>query len=182
MEDDELYSSFLYGNTESFDKLMVKYGDHLVCFLKGYLRSIEDAEDMMIEAFASIMARKPNIGAGNFKSYLFRVGHNLVYHHYKKEKRLDVFSLENLDDELPDGEHFEDKLLDDEKKKALHRCLQRLDPELREAVWLVYFEKLHYEEAARIMGIARKKVDNLLTKAKGLLRAELKKEGFEEAT
>ena len=181
MEDDELYRRFLNGDAESFDRLMIKYGNNLVCYLKGYLRSMEDAEDLMMEAFASIMARKPRISAGNFKSYLFRVGHNMICHHYRKEKRLEVFSLEDIDDEFADGERFEDKLLNDEKKKALHSCIGRLAPELRDIVWLIYFEKMRYDEVAQIMSISKKKVDNLLTKAKGILREELKKEGIEGA-
>ena len=78
--DDELYAEFLAGKTESFDELMIRYGDKLLIYLKGYLASWEDAEDMMIEAFSRIMFKKPKIAEGNFKVYLFRVGHNLVSH------------------------------------------------------------------------------------------------------
>ena len=176
--DDELYRGFIAGDTTAYDKLMIRYGDSLTCYLKGFLYSLEDAEDMMIEAFAEIMAKKPMIKEGNFKSYLFRVGHNLVYHHYKKTERLEVFSLDEIDEELPDGENFEDKILKDEREKALHRCISRIDPELREAIWLVFFENLSYENASEIMGIKKKKLDNLLMKAKKQLKAELEKEGI----
>ena len=179
--DDELYLAFLKGDTTSYDKLMLRYGDNLTCYLKGFLSSMEDAEDIMIEAFAWIMAKKPKIREGNFKAYLFRIGHNMVFHYYKKAKRMEVFSLNDIDEELPDGEHFEDKILDDERKRALHRSMARLDPELREAIWLIYFEKMKYDNAAGIMGISKKKLDNLLTKAKKLLKTELKKEGIEDA-
>jgi len=180
--DDELYRAFLNGNTESYDSLMIRYGDSLTCYLKGFLRSMEDAEDLMIEAFARIMAKKPKIREGNFKAYLYRVGHNLVFHFYKKEKRMETFSLYDLDEEKTcDGTSFEEKLCEDERKKALHRCIDRLDPDIREAVWLVYFENLKYEQAADIMKVSKKKVDNMLVRAKKLLRTEMEKEGFRNA-
>lgn len=182
MESDyELYRRFLDGDTTSYDKLMLRYGDNLTCYLKGFLKAIEDAEDLMIEAFAVIMAKKPRIREGNFKAYLFKVGHNLVSRHYKKSKRLDVFSLSDIDEEMPDGESFESKILDDEKKKALHRCIGRLEPELREAIWLIYFEKMTYDSAADIMGIGNNKLHNNLKKAKNVLKQELEKEGIEDA-
>ena len=43
------------------------------------------------------MVKKPKIKDGNFKAYLFRVAHNLVAHLYKKEKRLEVFSLDDFE-------------------------------------------------------------------------------------
>ena len=179
--DSELYSLFLGGDTTSYDKLMLRYGDNLTCYLKGYLKSMEDAEDVMIEAFAIIMAKKPRIKDGNFKAYLFKVGHNLVIRHFKKEKRLESFSLSDIDEELPDGNSFEEKLLDDEKKRALHRCIARLEPELREIIWLVYFEKMTYESAADVMGIGKNRLHNDLKKAKTVLKEELEKEGIENA-
>ena len=177
--DDELYHSYLSGNNSAYDELMIRYGDNLTCYLKGFLRSIEDAEDLMIESFARIMVKKPKIKEGNFKAYHFRVAHNLVSHLYKKEKRLEVFSLDDFDEDVvSDTESFEELLFDDERKKALHRCLERLEPDLREAVWLVYFENMKYDQAAEIMKVNRKKIDNILSRAKTVLRKEMETEGY----
>ncbi|MBO4420565.1 MAG: RNA polymerase sigma factor [Lachnospiraceae bacterium] len=176
--DEELYRLFLDGHTECYDELMVRLGDALTAYLKGYLQSFEDAEDLMIEAFANIMAKKPKIKQG-FKAYLFRTAHNLVYHLYVKKNKVKVFSLDDIDDEITaDGENFEDKICRDAQEKALHRCIERLDPELREAVWLVYFEKLSYEQAAGVMDVSKKKVDYWLTRAKTVLKKEMEKEGY----
>ena len=177
--DEELYMLFLNGHTECYDELMVRYGDTLTAYLKGFLQSFEDAEDLMIEAFANIMAKKPKIKNG-FKAYLFRTGHNLVYHLYIKKNKVKIFSLDDMDEEITaDGENFEEKLCNDEQKKALHKCIGRLDPELREAVWLVYFENISYEQTAVIMDVSKKKVDYMLTRAKVVLKREMGKEGYD---
>jgi len=179
--DSELYRQFFEGDTTAYDKLMIRYADNLTCYLKGFLNSMEDAEDLMIEAFSVIMAKKPRIKEGNFKAYLFKVGHNLVSRHYKKSKRLEVFSLSDIDEEMPDGENFESRILKDEKEKALHRSIERLAPELREAIWLIYFEKMTYENAAEIIGTSKIKLNHTLEKARQILKQELEKEGIEDA-
>ncbi|MBR6014761.1 MAG: sigma-70 family RNA polymerase sigma factor, partial [Firmicutes bacterium] len=70
--DDELYSLYLSGDNAAYDELMLRYGDSITVFLNGYLHNVHDAEDLMIEAFARIMVKKPLIKVGGFKAYLFK--------------------------------------------------------------------------------------------------------------
>ena len=58
------------------------------------------------------------------------------------------------------------------------RCLERLDPQFREAIWLVYMEDMNYAEAAKTMRVSKKKVDNLLFRGKQQLRKALEEEGI----
>ena len=76
--DHELYSLFLAGDTRAYDELMIRYGDSLTVYLNGYLHDWHDAEDLMIEAFARIMAKKPRIREEGFKAYLYRTARNLA--------------------------------------------------------------------------------------------------------
>lgn len=176
--DDRLYAEFLAGKTESFDELMIRYGDKLTMYLKGYLASYEDAEDMMIEAFSRIMFKKPKIEEGNFKAYLFRTGHNLVANFYRHFNKIDIVDIEKLQDEVPILEGPEENFSSTEKERILHLCLDRLDNTTREAFYLVYFEEMSYEQAAAVMKVNAKKVNNLLTRGKERLREELAKEGI----
>jgi RNA polymerase sigma-70 factor (ECF subfamily) len=57
----------------------------------------------------------------------------------------------------------------------------RIDPELKEALWLVYIEELTYKDAALVMGVKPKRVDHLLTRGKEHMRRELAKEGITNA-
>lgn len=56
----------------------------------------------------------------------------------------------------------------------MYDALNTLDELSRDAVYLVYFENLTYAEAARIIGVSAKKIDNLLYSAKKKLSAVLK--------
>ena len=75
----------------------------------------------------------------------------------------------------------EEKLWRDEKNEILHLCLERIDPQYREALWLVYIEEMSYAEAAAVMQVSVKKIDNLLSRGKLHLRKELEKEGMNDA-
>ena len=80
--------------------------------------------------------------------------------------------------ELPDQQtELEEAVLADERKRAVHAALARLPEEMREAVHLVYFEDMSYDEAARVMRKNRKQVDNLLYRAKRELRIILGEDG-----
>lgn len=176
--DDELYGRFLTGDTAAYDALMLRYGDRLTLYLNGYLHDFQDAEDMMIEAFARIMVKKPHIRDGGFKAYLYKTGRNLAYRFAAKKNKFRSFSLEELTEEIPGGELPEKVFEKAEDRRLLFQGLSRINPMYREALWLVCFENLSYKEAARITGTSGKKIDNLLTRGKQALRKELEKEGM----
>ena len=175
--DDELYSAFLTGDGTAYDELMIRHGDDLLIYLNGYTHNFHDAEDLMIDAFARIMVKKPSIGAGNFRAYLFRTGRNLATRFHFRSHRADVFSMDDLDREIAGGTLPEQIAWDNEKNGILNVCLERIDPQLREALWLVYCEGMTYAQAAEIMGVSSRKIDKLLARGKSLLKEELGKEG-----
>ncbi len=175
--DDELYSSYLAGDGTAYDELMIRHGDDLLIYLNGYTHNFHDAEDLMIEAFARIMVKKPSIREGNFRAYLFRTGRNLAARFHLRSRRAEVFSMEDLNREIADGRLPEQIAWDNEKASILNVCLGRIDPQLREALWLVYYEEMTYAQAAEIMGVSSRKIDKLLAKGKSLLKEELGKEG-----
>ena len=179
--DEEAYAGFLSGDVSAYDDLLARHGDNLVLYLYGYLRNWQDAEDMMIEAFARIIVKKPTIRRGSFKAYLFKTARNLASRFHTVRRRAEAFSLDDAEAELAGSTLWEQKLLDAERSRILHLCLGRIDPELREALWLVYFEEMSYRDAAGVMGCGVKRIDRLLQRGKTQLRRELEKEGITHA-
>lgn len=192
LTDDELYHLFLKGDTNSYDELMIRYGDSLTVYLNGYLHDWQDSEDLMIEAFARIMVKRPRMNEGKFKAYLFKTARNLASRFYSVKRRVDSFSLDSMDPDVQsivlagsraanDEPHGAARMAADERRKVLLECMGRIDPELKEALWLVYIEELTYKEAALVMGVKPKRVDHLLTRGKEHMRRELAKEGITNA-
>ncbi len=175
--DSELYNRFLSGDKTAYDELMIRYGDSLTNYLNGYLHNPEDAEDLMIDTFARIMVKRPQIGEGNFKAYLYKVGRNLVTRFHLRRSRADVFSLDDIEEISYETDYGED-VSSKERAAVIRRCLAKIEPEYREALWLVYMENMSYEKAAEIMKVNYKRMDYMLQRGKQRLRAELEKEGI----
>lgn len=177
MTDDELYNRFLEGDSASYDELLIRLGDGLIVYINGYLHNWQDSEDLTIEAFSRISVKRPVI-RGGFRAYLYKTARNLASRFHTMGSRTEVFSLDSMNEEASDGILIEERVIDSERKRALYRCLERIDPELREALWLIYFEGLSYAEAAEVMKVTNRRINHLLSRGKESMRRELEKEGI----
>lgn len=179
--DTALYRRFLDGDAACCDQLMIRHGDSVTRYLYGYVHDMQEAEDLMIDAFARILVKKPAIGEGAFKAYLYRTARNLALRAHGRLLRMQTFSIEGIEEELPDQTTVESELGEQERKRILYECLDRIEPELREALWLVYIENMSYAQAADVMGVKPRRIDRLLARGKQSLRRELEKEGVTNA-
>lgn len=179
--DDELYSRFLSGDTAAFDELILKYSSRLILYLNGLVCNMHDAEDMSVETFAVILAKRPLIRSGCFQAYLFRAARNRAVRFRLIRRKVQVF--DPSDDRLEEAltAHPEDEFIRDERRRAVQRCLERIAPESREALWLIYYENMSYAQASAVLGVNPKKIDNLLVRGKRLMKAELSMEGITDA-
>lgn len=179
MTDDELYSLYTgRGDTSAADALIAKYTGRLIMYVYAMIHDLRDAEDLVIETFAVILTKRPMIRPGGFQAYLYQSVRHRALRFSARRRRLNVFSMEDKEAEELQAVRPEDEFLRDERRQAVRRCLNRISPECREALWLIFFEGLSYAEAAAVMGVNSKKVDNLLTKGKKSMKSELIREGI----
>ena len=179
MSDDELYAAYLGGDPTAGDALMLRCRSALTAYLTAFLHNPEDAEDLMLDCFTVILVDRPRISAGHFRAYLFRMARNKASRLWRHRIKHQEFEL---DETLPaDGPSPEDEAGNAERSAALERCLNRIAPQYREALWLVYDRELSYSKAADVLGCSLKRIDNLLANGKKRLRLELEKEGITRA-
>ena len=179
MSDDALYRQYLAGDPSAGDALMLKWADALTAYLAALLHNDQDAEDMMLECFAVLLVKKPKIAEGCFRAYLLKMARNKATRLHWLRLRRNEFSLDET--LISQGDTPEEILGRSEQSVALFRCLNRVAPQYREALWLVYGLGLRYAQAAEVMGGNAKKVDDLLRNGKKSLRRELEKEGINDA-
>ena len=177
--DEELYSRYLAGDAEAGDELMLRNRAALTAYLAAFVHSAEDAEDLMLDCFTVLLVDKPRIAEGRFRAYLFRMARNMANRFWRLRLRRREFCP---DETLPAADASpEDAVGTAERDAALCRCLSRIAPQYREALWLVYDQELSYAQAAEVLGCSLKRVDNLLAAGKKRLRLELEKEGITRA-
>ena len=179
MTDEEYYRRSVAGDESGLDKLMEKYGTPLTLYINGYLHDVHEAEDLMIEVFAYLFVKKPRIRDGGLKAYLYQSARHMALRH--KNRRKICFSLDNLAWEL-EGTHFiEEVIKNKERNRILYDCMERLNPDYREALYLTYFEEMSYIQAAQVMRKNEKQISNLVYRGKQSLRQLLKREGITDA-
>ena len=70
--DETLYRQYVNGDDAGLDALMKKYGDPLTLYIDGYLHDVHEAEELMLDVFAYLFTKKPNIRDGGLKAYLYK--------------------------------------------------------------------------------------------------------------
>lgn len=179
MTDEAAYRRYLDDDQTGLDELVEKYGSPLTLYIDGYLHDIHEAEDLMIEAFAYLLAKKPRIRDGGLKAYLYKTARHMALRH--KRRRQACFSLDALEEE-PEGKILLEQVVQDaERDRILHLCMGQLHADYREALYLTYFEGMSYREAAAVMGKSVKQITNMVYRGKQSLRGLLEKEGITDA-
>ena len=174
--DETLYRQYLSGDDAGLEALMKKYGDPLTLYINGYLHDVHEAEDLMIEAFSYLFTKKPRIRDGGFKAYLYKTARHMALRH--KSKRKPLFSLDALTGE-PDGRLLAEEVIrTEERNRVLHFCMDEMNPDYREVLYLTYFEGMSYLQAAEVMGKSVKQITNMVYRGKERLRGLLEREGI----
>ena len=78
----------------------------------------------------------------------------------------------------PDGKTLvEEVVRTKERNQILHFCMDELNSEYRETLYLTYFEGMSYQQAAEVMGKSVKQITNMVYRGKERLRGLLEQEG-----
>lgn len=70
-----LYKEYLSGSADALEKLVLMCGDKLVMYINGYICDIHESEDILIDVFAYLVDKHPNIKSG-FTSYIYKAARN----------------------------------------------------------------------------------------------------------
>ena len=169
--DESLYRQYLSGDDEGLNALMKKYGDPLTLYIDGYLHDVHEAEELMLDVFAYLFTKKPKIRDGGFKAYLYKAARHMA----------PLFSLDELTGE-PDGRLLAVEVIrTEERNRILHFCMDEMNPDYREVLYLTYFEDMSYAQAAEVTGKTVKQITNMVYRGKESLRRLLEREGITNA-
>jgi len=177
--DEILYSRFLAERSEdAFRILLERHRESLMLFLLSYVHNMEDAEELMLDAYAEAAAGAGFSGKSSFKTWLFSIGKKLALARLRKKR----FQLGGQADQRASAaQPPELELLRQMQNRQLYEALGRLPAEYRQVLILLYFEDMTHEEAARVMGKSRKQLYNLAERGRNALKKELERMGFGDA-
>ena len=176
--DEVLYQRFLSERDEEALRILLeRHRNGLTLFLYGMIHDMDEAEDLMIDAFAEAASRSHWApGGSSFKTWLFAIGRKKALMHLRKHRFFSKEEADPVSDDLP-----EDGPLREERNRQLYQAMERLKPEYRQVLILLYFEEMSHEEAARVMRKTKKQIYHLVSRGRDRLKVILKEMGFENA-
>ena len=180
-KDEVLFAAYLGGEEKALHVLIERYGNALTLYINNYIHDIHEAEDLMIEAFSRVIRAKPRFIKSGFKSYLYKTARNLSLRHADNRLRHPCFSLEDFGDEPESKLLVEAVVQTEEQRRILCQCMEQLNADYCEALYLMYFEEMSYAQAAQVMGKTTKQIDHLLERGKKALRWLLEQEAITDA-
>jgi len=176
--DEIIYRRFLASRAEEeFRILLDRHRESLTLFLYGIIHNMEDAEELMLDAYAEVAANARFSERSTFKTWLFAIGKNKALLYLRKQRR---FQTNEVPD-TPSEETPELNILKEERNRQLYKALWNLHEDYRQILTLLFFEQMSCEDAGKVMGKNRKQIYNLAERGKRALKDELRRMGFLDA-
>ena len=137
-------------------------------------------QDVFLRVFRSLQSY--DAGSGSFRVWLTSLTRNLLIDHYRKTRKDKL--VDSIEDRLPQLEQSaplegraDSRLASREASELLQAGLEKLSPELREAVILRDLEEMEYREIAGVLKVPEGTVKSRISRGRAELARVLRKSG-----
>ena len=155
------------GDAAAWEEIVRKYHRRIYNLCYRFAGTADDAQDLTQEVFIKMYRTlgSYDVERGAFVTWLTTMTRNLLVDHFRKTKQdrmtdsLDATASDH-EDAMPLSDKIEDKaqppdagVQSRETREAVHAALQKLSPDLREAVILRDLQDLDYREIAQVLRV-----------------------------
>ena len=170
--DERLVERCLRGDDSAWESIVNAYGRRLYNLGYRYTSRTDEAEDLTQEIFIRVYQNLKSFrtDAGSFQNWVLKVGRNLIIDRYRQARRFqpsagteEMETMNLRDDKLPNPQRAAEQA---EATRFLNEGLQRLSPELKEAIILRDLEGLAYQEIASLLSIPEGTVKSRINRAR----------------
>ena len=177
LDDAGLARQIKAGNHEAFRHFYERHADAVYHFLLKKGLAPAEAEEVLQQAFVKLWENRAKIREGStLRSYVFSIAYNQMLNERRKMGRMQSITQNSDDPQEPvseDGISPEDDTRHRQLMRRLEHAIQKL-PEKQQTVFqLCFLQQMSYREAAEIMDITRKTVENQMSRALKKIRNEL---------
>jgi RNA polymerase sigma-70 factor, ECF subfamily len=131
---------------------------------RAWTRSREEAEDLVQETYARVLARQRWLRGEDELGYLLRALRNTLISQLRAQRRRPATT--ELDDEIPVGTRAGDDPAVAAEQHQVYEAISALPEEFREAIVAVDVAGLSYDEAARALGVPEGTLTSRLFRAR----------------
>jgi RNA polymerase sigma-70 factor (ECF subfamily) len=171
------------GDAVAWEEIVQRYNRRIYNICYRFAGSSDDAQDLTQEVFIKMYRTlgSYDVQKGAFMTWVTTITRNLLVDHFRKHKQdRQTDSLDSAPSEHEDAMPLSDQIADTslppdarvqsrEAGEVVHGALQKLSPELREAVILRDLQDLDYREIAMVLKVPEGTVKSRINRG----RAEL---------
>lgn len=180
--DVELMARAGSGDHAAFQELVERHQHAVVGTVAKMLGNASDAEDISQQVFVRLWKSAARYEpTAKFTTFLFTITRNLVFNETRKRQRRKEHSLDQQEDDwhqqIPEDRHCQpdDQVLQAELRRAVDQAIADLPEKQRLAVVLRRYEKMPYDEIAKVLELSVSAVKSQLFRARTALRESLQK-------
>jgi RNA polymerase sigma-70 factor (ECF subfamily) len=179
--DSQLVERCLAGDEGAWEELVQTHTRRVYAICFRFTNRENQAQDLTQDVFLRVFKTLGSFraGEGSFTVWLTRLTRNLLIDHYRRSKL--ERATDSIEDQLPILEQTalhgrtDGLVASREASECLQAALQKLSPELREAVILRDLEELEYREIAKILNVPEGTVKSRLNRGRAELARVLRR-------
>jgi len=179
----------LAGDAVAWEQIVQQYHRRIYNLCYRFAGSADDAQDLTQEVFIRMYRtlQSYDVERGAFITWVTSVTRNLLVDHFRKSRQdrltdsLDAPTSEQ-EEARPLGEQIADKGMPPdagvqrrETQEAVHEALQKLSPDLREAVILRDLQDMDYREIATVLRVPEGTVKSRINRGRAELARQLQR-------
>jgi RNA polymerase sigma-70 factor, ECF subfamily len=181
--DYSLVSRCLSGDEAAWEELVRLHTRTVYALCYRFTGSSVEAQDLTQEVFVRVFRTLKTFRSteGSLRTWLARVSRNLLIDHYRRTRQDRVTDsieaqLPVLEDGVAGSVRPDAALAGREASEILQLALQKLSPELREAVIMRDLQEMEYREIAGVLQIPEGTVKSRINRGRAELARVLKKQ------
>jgi len=185
LSDAEVMLRVKAGDEPAFDYLVQKYRRPMVSFMYRMAHNAAAAEDLAQEVFLRVYRSRGSYEASaKFTTWLYRIATNLAVNHARDtrhERPENMASLDEADEETgttmdvaDTSPNVEEKLVKQERLKAIRQKVENLPERQRLAVLMHKYQQMDYKQIGEVLNLSESATKSLLFRAYETLREQLK--------
>jgi len=180
-KDQEIAHLVQSGKIELFGVIVERYEAKMKRYSRKFLSDNEDINDVVQDIFIKSYKNIQSFDKQRkFSSWLYRIAHNELVNALKKKKKKQFLPLFDLDIFIPHSlrdDSFAREIDNQDMKKMISQCLDKLKLKYREPIILYYLEELSYKEISDVLQIPVSTVGIRIKRAKEKIKSLLKNYG-----
>lgn len=162
------------GNEHAFNSIFRNYGKRLYHFCYGYLKSREDAEEIVQETFIRIWEVRASIDSNlSFSAYIFTISYRLVLNRLRKLRHERVGNIHWERKHLNISNDTEETIFANDLDRIARLAITGLPPKRKAIFDMVRNDHMSYQQVADLLHISVKTVEAQMSEALKYLRQKV---------